>query len=447
MRPHIAPRQFLEVARFPRTEFDGLLEFRDAFLDPSFGEHDHRPRMDQIGIVGQALLGDGPVFHGLLFVAEGPVVIVADGQVYAGVFGSKGDRFLHGTGRHGTTLIGLIGAQIVGTRMAARQFRVGQGEGAVELNGLFQVHDGLQRGLTQEVVLVRKVPPLQIGLIRLDVLRGSLGQAVRLSGRQGALQHARDGHGDLPLDGEEVVHRTVVALRPEVRVSGHIDQLGGDAQLIAGALHAPFQDGAHVQLPADLADGERVALELHAGGAADHVHVLDLGQLRDDVLGEPVAEELLLRIAAHVHEGQHGDAGGPRFRNGGHGRFRGRLPMLEVEVLPHQQHGQDADGRGTRQTAPGHGSRSGLLRAHLFGTHDPIRSPVVDPRHDQRDGKTHQGQHDHGGHRPLREVQVGEHRHGHLDGDPRRHGIDRRYAQHVAAFQFVPEAGHAQRSG
>ena len=45
------------------------------------------------------------------------------------------------------------------------------------------------------------------------------------------------------------------------------------------------------------------------GVAGDDEQVAEARQLGDDVLGQPVGEELLLRVAAHVGEGQHGDRG------------------------------------------------------------------------------------------------------------------------------------------
>ncbi len=151
---------------------------------------------------------------------------------------------------------------------------------------------------------------------------GTCGQAVHFIGRQGLLQHARNGRGDLALDTEQVAHRTIVALGPEVLVRGHVDELRGDAQLITSTLHTAFEDGADVQLRTDLLDGKRITLVLHAGGARDHVQVLDLGELRDDVLRKSIAEELLVGIAAHVHEGQHGHGEGTLVRRFGHQRVQ-----------------------------------------------------------------------------------------------------------------------------
>ena len=54
---------------------------------------------------------------------------------------------------------------------------------------------------------------------------------------------------------------------------------------------------------------QRLALVGEAGVAADHEQAADLAQIGDDVLGDPVGEILLLRIAAHVVERQDGYRG------------------------------------------------------------------------------------------------------------------------------------------
>ena len=61
------------------------------------------------------------------------------------------------------------------------------------------------------------------------------------------------------------------------------------------------------QFPADLLHVHGSALVDEARVARDHEEPAQPGQRRDNVLGHAIAEVLLLRIAAHVDEGEDGD--------------------------------------------------------------------------------------------------------------------------------------------
>jgi hypothetical protein len=56
-----------------------------------------------------------------------------------------------------------------------------------------------------------------------------LGGTARLCRDQRGVQRNRDAARDLVLQGEQIAHVAVEALRPEMRVGLGIDQLGGDA--------------------------------------------------------------------------------------------------------------------------------------------------------------------------------------------------------------------------
>jgi hypothetical protein len=60
-----------------------------------------------------------------------------------------------------------------------------------------------------------------------------------------------DARRDLILNREDVFERLVVSVRPEMNADCCIDQLGCDAQAIAGLADASFQHVADTQLPAD----------------------------------------------------------------------------------------------------------------------------------------------------------------------------------------------------
>jgi hypothetical protein len=142
------------------------------------------------------------------------------------------------------------------------------------------------------------------------------------AGRQLDPERLDDGLRDLVLQREDVVQVPVVALGPDVIVARCEDQLCGDPYAAARLAHAPFQHVTHVELARDLRDFDVPALVDEGAVARNDDERRDLGQVRDDVLGDAVAEIFLFRIAAHVGERQDADrsAGGLR-RGRGLGRF------------------------------------------------------------------------------------------------------------------------------
>src|SRR5215469_11562668 len=83
-----------------------------------------------------------------------------------------------------------------------------------------------------------------------------------------------------------------------------IDELGSDTNAVATPAHAALKDIAHTKLARDLLHINRAALVGEAGVPRDHKEGLAARQHRDDVFGHAVGKVLLLRIAAHVLEGQ-----------------------------------------------------------------------------------------------------------------------------------------------
>src|SRR5262245_52867359 len=69
-----------------------------------------------------------------------------------------------------------------------------------------------------------------------------------------ATKDRNDRPGNLILNGEDILQLAVVTLGPAVRAGNGIDELGADADAIAGATDAAFEDIAHAELAADLPD-------------------------------------------------------------------------------------------------------------------------------------------------------------------------------------------------
>ena len=118
------------------------------------------------------------------------------------------------------------------------------------------------------------------------------------------LQGCHDLQRDLVLEREDVAEVAVIALGPDVAAGCPFDQLGVDPHLLAGLANAALDHIGNAQFLGDLLEIHRLALVGEDGIAAEHEQTRDLRQIGDDVLGDAVAEELLLGIVAHVGEGQ-----------------------------------------------------------------------------------------------------------------------------------------------
>ena len=118
---------------------------------------------------------------------------------------------------------------------------------------------------------------------------------------------ADDALGHPVLQLEDVLERAVEAVGPEMGAGRRIDELAGDAHAVRGLAHAAFEHVAHAELAADLPHVDGAALVGEARIAGDHEQPANARQRGDDVLDHAVGEILLLGVAAHVLERQHGD--------------------------------------------------------------------------------------------------------------------------------------------
>ena len=103
---------------------------------------------------------------------------------------------------------------------------------------------------------------------------------------------------------EQVFELAVVVLSPEVGLVTYTNQLRADASLSTLAADASFEDVVDAQLPADLADGFVGVLVGHGRSPGDDAKIFraELAQVCNSLLGQPVAEILLLRIIAQILE-------------------------------------------------------------------------------------------------------------------------------------------------
>jgi hypothetical protein len=148
---------------------------------------------------------------------------------------------------------------------------------------------------------------LQVELERPNVRDGTLREAPVFVGRQGDVEGADDLPRHAFLHLEDVVDRAAVLVGPEVGIGQRVDQLGSDSEAVAGFPDASFEDVAHAEIAANRPHVLLRALQLHRGRSGDDTQRLDLREVRDDLLGEPVAEVLVVRVGAQVCEREDDD--------------------------------------------------------------------------------------------------------------------------------------------
>jgi hypothetical protein len=92
-----------------------------------------------------------------------------------------------------------------------------------------------------------------------------------------------------------------------MRIACRIDQLRGDADLVAFALHRTFEHVAGVQVLPDLPHIDGLALVRLRRVVSDHVHIAIARQVGDDVLSQTVGEPARRLVAGDVRKRQHRD--------------------------------------------------------------------------------------------------------------------------------------------
>src|SRR5262249_19498296 len=154
---------------------------------------------------------------------------------------------------------------------------------------------------------IEKVPPLQVVVVRLDILGRALRQTSLVDRKQPYFQRLGDGARDLVLNGENILHLAIVAVRPQVVTILDVDQLRRHADLAAGLPDAAFQNGSYSQRRADLPNVLVLPLERERGGPGRDAKHLDLRQRVDDLFSHAVAEVIILSVGAHVAKRKNGD--------------------------------------------------------------------------------------------------------------------------------------------
>src|SRR6266700_2905984 len=250
-----------------------------------------------------------------------------------------------------------------------------------------------------------------------------LRQGARRFGAKLYSQGLHDLLGHVALKVENVLYVTVIILRPEMITVAHIDQLSGDAQLIADFT----KDVLFV-----------FALERKTRCSSWHAQSRHLGQHIDQFLGHPVTQILVVFIRAHVHEWQHGN----RFVRRDCSRLalsRRGCRSLEHQLI-HEQTGRDDRQRDRNGYNPSTGaSLDRFTRLDLGFEFDSFRRDLKRPRKNQRHRKTEDDDDDKYLHHPRRRVEGREENRRRLNQQPRHHRVRDRDFVNIAPLHFGEE--------
>ncbi len=186
-------------------------------------------------------------------------------------------------------------------RVAIGEATVGRSVAVVEGNRTFEAGDcrANHRGRT----LVPQVPALEVEVVGERVSGGPRHRAA-------AAQRRRHGGDDrlhhVVLHLEDVGELAIVAIGPDVVPALDGGQVHGEPQLRPGAPHAALEDCIDAELAPDLPDVEVAAAIAERRGARGDAQPGQPGERVDQVLGQAVAEVLVLDAgAAEIREGQH----------------------------------------------------------------------------------------------------------------------------------------------
>lgn len=145
---------------------------------------------------------------------------------------------------------------------------------------------------------------LEIVVVCTRIARGRV-RSVR--GVQGQRQACHDAAGNLVLDGKDVAPAAIPGLRPEMRVGVRFDQLGRDADPLAGLADAALDDMTDAQSLGDRRDVHILALEGETRCPRRDTQARNPRQHAEQLFAQPVREILVVALGTHVGGGQHRD--------------------------------------------------------------------------------------------------------------------------------------------
>ena len=110
----------------------------------------------------------------------------------------------------------------------------------------------------------------------------------------------RDAACYFGLQRQDILRIALIFLGPEMLVRGRLNELRGDANLAAGAEDGAFHDAIHSEFASDLRNRFVHSAITKNGSSGDYVQGTDLGEIRDELVGHTIREELFVRIIGKI---------------------------------------------------------------------------------------------------------------------------------------------------
>jgi len=151
------------------------------------------------------------------------------------------------------------------------------------------------------------VKPLQITLVCRQALGRARFDRVTIDGPELHAKRGDDRARDFVLHGEDVGHLTVERVRPEVEARGGVDELRCHPEPSADVAHTTAQHRGDVKSSSDFADVTARAAKRERARTRRNLEPFQLRQRVDQLLAQSITQVIVLGVAAHVDERQHGN--------------------------------------------------------------------------------------------------------------------------------------------
>ena len=156
---------------------------------------------------------------------------------------------------------------------------------------------------------------------------------------------------DLTLQREYITQVAVIALSPDQLFGRGINQLGRDANPLAGALNRTLHDIGDVQVLCDLPDRNTGALIARHGCARNDPKGFDTGERSDELLAHAIREIILVLPSGEISKKKHRER---RLGLSRQGRPRRTISEVERDIWrkPESQTGESGHSGGDRRPLP-----------------------------------------------------------------------------------------------
>ena len=186
-------------------------------------------------------------------------------------------------------------AQVAERRIAVGQARVGGCVPCVHLNCFVELVDCFEQA--GFAALVPKRAPAKVAFISRGIHHARRGQALLFIRRESDSNLFSNVARNFTLQIKYVANIALILFRPKVLIAGRVDQLRGDADLVAGAQYRAFDYSIDLQFLRNLRQrlGSRFVFR-HRGIGSDP-QCRNLGKIRDQLVCHSIREVLIGRIA------------------------------------------------------------------------------------------------------------------------------------------------------